>query len=163
MGQEIAASAVVGSPSYTASAGLSNGPQGFDLDAGNYAQVSTDSNCWIQIDFGSVQTIGKIRLQGGPDSGGGSQAMILLVSENGADWVQVGAWAGQAYYDSLSPWFKVNRVDVRYIRVTKDSPNYFRMFYMGVDPELDILPACYLHSCMDRINLKGVSIQNSIA
>ena len=156
---EIAANSVVGSPTITASANLSNGPDGFDLNEGNYAQVGTDSALWIMIDFGTVQAIGKVRLRGGPEDAG-SQVQTLDTSSDGVSWTTHASWIGQANYSAISGWINVNRVNVRMIRVTKTATNYFRLYYMGLDQEVVPAPACYLHARRDRLNFKGVSRQN---
>jgi hypothetical protein len=130
-GDEIAANAVVVSPVITASHSLSNGPYGFDLDEGNYAVVSNDADCWIQIDFGESKSIGHIRLRGGPDVDG-TQSMTLKTSPNETTWTTIASWSGQTYYTTISEFFEVARSDVRYIRVSKLYPNFLRMYYMGV-------------------------------
>lgn len=128
---EIAANSVVASPTISASHSLTNGSYGFDLDADSLAMISTDSACWIQIDFGVIKNINKIRLKGGPNNPG-SQAQTLLVSQDGTIWTTIASWAGQTYYTTLSPWFYVVNY-VRYIRVTSSGPNYYYLYYMGVE------------------------------
>jgi hypothetical protein len=139
-GSEIAAGAVVASPSITASHSLLDGAYGFDLNESNYAVVQTDASpAWVQIDFGSAQKISQIRFRGGPD-GAGSHTMALKTSPDASTWTTIASWTGQTYYAALSPWFDVNRSDVRYIRFERsDSNNYVRLYYMGVKLPADSL------------------------
>lgn len=132
-GEEIAANAVVISPVITASHSLSNGAYGFDLNESNYAIVQTDAApAWVQIDFGASQSIAQIRFRGGPDQSG-SHAMVLKTSPDGSTWTTIASWTSQDYYYVLSPWFDVNRSDVRYIRFERsNSNNYLRLYYMGI-------------------------------
>jgi hypothetical protein len=138
---EIAANSVVVSPVITSSGSLSNGSNGFDLNDADYALLSTDSDCWIQIDFGVVKSIARMRLRGGPDQAG-TQAMTVQTSPDGSNWTIIASWTGQANYAAISVWHDVNRADVRYIRVTKAAPNYFRLFCMGVE----LMPSAFTSS-----------------
>lgn len=130
---EIAAKDVVASPTITASHSLTDGIKGFDLDAGDYAIVGTDSACWIKIDFGENKYIQQIRVQAGPDTSG-THTLTLDYSTDDVNWTEIFSWVGQTYYSTLTDWKNVN-ASVRYIRITKTAPNYMRVFYMGVITE----------------------------
>lgn len=132
--EEIAANSVALFPSITASHTLVNGAYGFDIEESDYAVVQTDSECWIQIDFGCTSLIKSIRLRGGPDNEN-NQAMALKTSIDGVNWETIASWFGQTYYGILSAWFDPVEQNIRYIRVTKAAANFFRLHYMGVKAE----------------------------
>jgi hypothetical protein len=138
LNSEIAASSVVVSPTITGSMSVTNPTYGFDLNQSNYARLEEDGPSWIQIDFGGSVKISRIRLRAGPNNPG-TQAMTLLTSPDETNWTEIAAWEGQTYYSTLSGWFTVNRSDVRYIRITKAYPNWFYLYYLGVEQEyLDV-------------------------
>jgi hypothetical protein len=157
---EIAANAVVGSPTITASGTLVDGAKGFDLVDSDYAVVQVDGECWIQIDFGSSKSIYAIRFRGGADTSG-SHVHVLETSPDAITWTPVVTWVRDAtnWYYILSGWYIVDRDDVRYIRLNKTLGNWLRWIYTGVNlgrPSITMSTTLAAATCKLLIDFDGV-------